>query len=182
MKKVMVLVGSVRKNSLGSHVGAWVKSDLETHKDIEVDYVEVAELDLPFFNEAVTPSAETPYESAKGNEWRERVGRADAFVILTAEYNHGPPASLKNALDWVYKEWGGKTAAFVGYSPTPSGAVRAVEQLQAVAIHLGLKPLQHQLILPGFAPYNQTGGIDADKAVEMLATHDDRLEMLISSL
>lgn len=182
MKKVMVLLGSVRKNSLGAVVGPWARKELEKHKDIEVDYVEVASLDLPFYNEAVSPASGKTYENQAGNNWRARVGEADAVVIVTAEYNHGPPASLKNALDWVYAEWSGKPAAFVGYSPTHTGAVRAVEQLQAVAIHLGLKPLQHQLVMTNFAPYDEQGQIDHDKAQKMLSTHSERMQLLISSL
>ncbi len=71
------------------------------------------------------------------------IDRADGYVILTAEYNHGYPAVLKNALDSTFVEWRRKPVAFVGWGNT--GGARAVEQLRAVAVEFEMAPLADDL-------------------------------------
>jgi NAD(P)H-dependent FMN reductase len=73
--------------------------------------------------------------------------RADAFVVLTAEYNHGYPAVLKNAMDWTFVEWQRKPITFVGWGNV--GGARAIEQLRNVAVEFEMAPLKHAVhILP----------------------------------
>ena len=77
------------------------------------------------------------YTHAEGKAWAQRVEQAEAVIIVTPEYNHGYPAVLKNALDWVGPEWVDKPVAFISYGGA-SGGARAVEQLRTVTIELGL--------------------------------------------
>jgi NAD(P)H-dependent FMN reductase len=85
------------------------------------------------------------------------VARADAYVLITPEYNHGYPAVLKNALDTVFAEWGGKPVGFVGYGG-PGGGVRAVEQLRQVVIELDMIPLREQVMLQRvYAAFDELG-------------------------
>jgi NAD(P)H-dependent FMN reductase len=140
--KLAVLLGSARKNSTGTHVAEWVTEIITSDKRFELDFVNVADLDLPFFNEDFSPKymhyMGKDYTNPKGKAWAERVAAAEAFIFITPEYNHSTSAVLKNALDWVGIEWDGKPVGFVGYSITQFGGVRAVEHLRQIAPELGL--------------------------------------------
>jgi NAD(P)H-dependent FMN reductase len=98
-------------------------------------------VNLPFFDEPLSPfgmaDQGVDYTHSEGRAWADRVAKAEGFLIVTPEYNHGPPAVLKNALDWVGREWIDKPVAFVSYGSTAGGA-RAVEQLRSTTIELGL--------------------------------------------
>jgi NAD(P)H-dependent FMN reductase len=89
--------------------------------------IDLVELDLP----AVIPaSADDAIEA-----YTRRIGRADAFVVVTPEYNHSFPASLKQAIDLVYAQWNAKPVAFVSYGGM-AGGLRAVEQLRQIFAEL----------------------------------------------
>jgi NAD(P)H-dependent FMN reductase len=79
--------------------------------------------------------------------WGEKVSAADAYVLVTPEYNHGYPAVLKNALDHVVRPWRQKPVGFVGYGGAGAG-VRAVEQLRQVVVELEMIPLRQQVSIP----------------------------------
>ena len=86
---------------------------------------------------------------------------SDGFVFVTPEYNYGPAAVLKNAIDWVYPEWNRKAAGFVSYG-SAMGA-RGVQQLRQIAIELQLAPVRSSVHIPVatlWAPY-QGGDVEA---------------------
>ena len=95
---------------------------------MEFDLVDLRDHPLPFFDE-IASNAWVPTQNAEGVRWQKKVGHYDGYIFVTAEYNHGVPAVLKNALDYAYPEWNKKPAAFFGYGAI--GAARAIEQLQA---------------------------------------------------
>jgi NAD(P)H-dependent FMN reductase len=82
--------------------------------------------------------------------WCKRISEFDAFVAIVAEYNHGPTAVLKNALDSALNEWQRQPIAFVGYSGV--GAARAIETLQDVVIELQMAPIRHEVNI-GMEPF-----------------------------
>jgi NAD(P)H-dependent FMN reductase len=88
----------------------------------------------------------SPYENEVVKAWTAEIARSDGFIFVTAEYNYGPPAVLKNALDWVYPEWNRKAAAFVSYGSV-SGA-RSVQQLRETAIELQMAPVRSSVHIP----------------------------------
>jgi len=139
--KLMIIWGSSREGRNGGVVAEWVKRHAEADSRLEVDFVDLKELNLPFFDEPLSPftlaDQGKEYTHPEGKAWAERVGRAEAVLLVTPEYNHGPPAVLKNALDWVGREWADKPVAFISYGSTAGGA-RAVEQLRSITIELGL--------------------------------------------
>lgn len=140
--KVMVLLGSVRKGRVGENIAKWAVEEISNEDGFEAELTDVGELDLPFYDEPAggpfgfTRSGQD-YINPKGREWANKVASADAFILVTPEYNHGYPASLKNALDWVGPEWSGKPVSFIGYGWSANGS-RAVEQLRQVVAELGL--------------------------------------------
>ena len=139
--KLMVIWGSSREGRNGGPVAEWVKRHAAADKRLEVDFVDLRELKLPFFDESISPfdMARTgrDYTHPEGKAWAQRVGEAEGVIIVTPEYNHGPTAVLKNALDWVGPEWVDKPVGFVSYGGA-SGGTYAVEQLRSITIELGL--------------------------------------------
>jgi len=139
--KLMIIWGSSRQGRGGGVVTDWVRKQAEADKRLEIDFVDLQQLNLPFFDEPVSPfsmvGAGVSYTHAEGKAWAERVAKADGVIIITPEYNHGPPGVLKNALDWVGPEWKDKPVGFVSYGGSTGGA-RAVEQLRSITIELGL--------------------------------------------
>ena len=141
--KIAVILGSIRKIRRGARVAKWVMSQLSNRKDIQVELLDLLDYPLPFYDEPNSPDSLNGIYSAKGAaKWVAKIKKADAFIIITPEYNHGPPAVLKNALDYVYSEWNKKPVAFVSYAPGAAAGIRAVEQLRTITIELQMAPIQ----------------------------------------
>lgn len=156
MIRLMIILGSTREGRFGEKIADWVLEQVTPLKDFEVDFVDLRDIELPFFADAVSPAAikDGNYAKPQTKEWGLRVKKADAFLIITPEYNHSYPAVLKNALDYVYYEWNNKPAAFVGYGAV--GAVRAVEHLRGVVAQLQMVSVQeavHMNIFP--SPFDE---------------------------
>jgi NAD(P)H-dependent FMN reductase len=122
-----IIVGSTREGRFAPVVARWLTAHAQQRADMDVDVVDLADFDLP----AVYPRRPTGAVTA----FLERIDRADAFVVVTPEYNHGYPASLKQALDLAHHEWRAKPVGFVSYGGV-SGGLRAVEQLRLVLAEL----------------------------------------------
>ena len=105
-----------------------------------------------------------PYKNEVVQRWTAAIAQSDGFVFVTPEYNYGPSAVLKNAIDWVYPEWNRKAAGFVSYG-SAMGA-RSVQQLRETAIELQLAPIRSSVHIPVatlWAHY-QGGDVDAGLA------------------
>ena len=124
---IAVIVGSTREGRFGPTVAAWFVAEARQRDDITIDVIDLAEVDLP----SIYPRR----PSASVDAYVERLGRADGFVVITPEYNHGYPAALKQAIDLAYHEWRAKPVAFVSYGGM-AGGLRAVEQLRQVFAEL----------------------------------------------
>lgn len=119
MAKVMILVASVREGRTGLPIAKWVEREVNT-RDIEVDFADLKEINLPFMDEPNHPAMQD-YTKDHTKAWSKRVAEADAFIWVTPEYNHSFTASLKNAIDYLVHEWRGKPLAFVSYGGSSSG-------------------------------------------------------------
>ncbi|MEL3949807.1 MULTISPECIES: NADPH-dependent FMN reductase [Streptomyces] len=129
--KVAVIVGSNREGRFGPVVAEWLLARVRAHEGFEADLIDLAEVDLPT-SLSFRPSAEVVAELDKVTP---KLAEADAFVVLTPEYNHSYPASLKNVIDWHRDEWEAKPVALVSYGGI-SGGLRAVEHLRQVFAEL----------------------------------------------
>lgn len=132
MLNVGIIIGSTRPNRVSEPVAKWVKEQAASMEGWNAELIDLRDWPLPFYQEvsAVTDlKGEYSVELAK--EWSKKITSLDAFVIVTPEYNHGYPAVLKNALDYLYTEWNKKAVAFVSYGGV--GGARVVEQLRLVA-------------------------------------------------
>jgi NAD(P)H-dependent FMN reductase len=125
--QLAIIIGSTREGRWGDKVAHWFAGEARRRPDLLVDVIDLAEVDIP----AVLPMRHTPDVQA----YAERIDRADAFVVVTPEYNHSYPASLKQAIDVLNAPWRRKPVAFVSYGGL-SGGLRAVEHLRQVFAEL----------------------------------------------
>ncbi len=131
--RLAVIVGSTRAGRLGPTVANWFIEQARDHGELDIDVIDLAEAALP--TELGAPAKDGSYASPRVRAYAARIAAADAFVVVTPEYNHGYPAGLKLAIDSVYSEWNAKPVGFVSHGGQ-SGGLRAVEQLRQVFAEL----------------------------------------------
>lgn len=129
-----ILLGSVRRKRLGPTIGDWFAAQARQRADLSVDLIDLAEIALPLAQPA-SGEPPTPETVAALGNLTPRLDAADAFVVVTPEYNHSFPAALKNVIDWHYTQWRAKPVGFVSYGGV-SGGLRAVEALRPVFAEL----------------------------------------------
>lgn len=144
MLKIAIIIGSTRPQRIGGEVARWVFKTAENHGQAEFELVDLLDINLPLLDEQVPPSQHN-YSKAHTKKWSDIIARFDAFVFVTAEYNHGIPGALKNAIDFLYTEWNNKAAGFVSYGS--AGGTRAVEQLRLVMAEMQVACVREQLML-----------------------------------
>ncbi|MEV8638001.1 NAD(P)H-dependent oxidoreductase [Streptosporangium sp. NPDC051023] len=132
--RLAVIIGSVREGRFGPTVANWFLGQARQHEDLVVDVIDLAEISLPATGQA-RPVSTGEYDSPEVRAFAARIDAADAFVVITPEYNHGYPGPLKIAIDSVHPEWQAKPVGFVSYGGV-SGGLRSVEQLRAVFAEL----------------------------------------------
>jgi NAD(P)H-dependent FMN reductase len=144
---IKVIVGSTRPNRFSEKPAQWIFDAARKREDLAVELLDLRDYPLPFFEEAMPPGmAKDGYTNPIVVKWRDKIREADGFIICTPEYNHGYPAVLKNALDYVYFAWSRKAVAFVSWGG--AGGARGVEQLRAVAIELDMAPTRFAVHIP----------------------------------
>ena len=147
--KIAVIIGSVREGRFGDKPAHWIFGEAKKLPGVEVELIDLKEIKLPTFATPGYPSAiqDGNYGNEKLNAFAKSIGSADAFIIVSPEYNHGYSSALKDALDSVYKEWNNKPVAFIGYGSIGGG--RAIEQLREVSVELQMAPIRNAVHLPG---------------------------------
>ncbi|WP_030566223.1 NADPH-dependent FMN reductase [Streptomyces aureocirculatus] len=149
--KVAVIVGSNREGRFGPVVAEWLLRRVRDHEGFDADVIDLAEVDLPT-SLSFRPSADVVTELAKVTP---KLAEADAFIVLTPEYNHSFPASLKNVIDWHRAEWEAKPVGLVSYGGV-SGGLRAVEHLRQVFAEL------HMVTVRDTVSFHNAGGLFDD--------------------
>ncbi|MEC9244221.1 NADPH-dependent FMN reductase [Nitratireductor rhodophyticola] len=125
--RTVVIVGSTREGRFGDTVARWFLGRAALNEMVDLDVVDLMEASLP--------SRITNLPAPEVVALKIRLAEADAFIMITPEYNHGYPASLKTALDSARDEWMGKPVAFVSYGGM-AGGLRSVEQLRQICAEL----------------------------------------------
>ena len=145
---LQVITGTTRQGRFSERVAAWALARLHEHGGFDVESIDLRDHPLPFFDAEMAPArAGGVYEHDEVSRFGDTIARADGFVILTGEYNHGYPAVLKNAMDSTFVEWRRKPISFVGWGNV--GGARAIEQLRQVAVEFEMAPLRWAVhILP----------------------------------
>ena len=137
--KIGIIVGSTRPGRFGDKPAEWIAERARATGEFEVEILDLRDYKLPFFDEKTSP-AYAPSEAPGAKEWQEKIAGLDAYIATAAEYNRGPTAVLKNALDYAYNEWNKKPIGFVGYGGV--GGARAIEHLRLVAVELQMAPVR----------------------------------------
>jgi NAD(P)H-dependent FMN reductase len=177
--RIQVILASTRPGRFGEKPAAWVMDRLSTRTDLHAELVDLRDHPLPLFDQPVPPARTLrDYPTEAIARWGRTVDGADGFIFVTSEYNHGYPASLKNALDHVFPELGRKPVAFVGYGNV--GGARAIEQLRLVVVEFEMAPLRHAVhILPEL----MVPAMKADPFTpELFAPLDGRLDTAAADL
>lgn len=148
MLKVKILWGTHRADTFGENPAKLALSVAERMPEWEVELLDLRKLNIPDEIASLTPSqANGVYTNETVQAWGKTIAEADAFIIVTTEYNHGYPAILKNALDHLYPEWHRKPVAFVGYGGE-LGAGRAIEQLRQVMVEFHVASIRDAVYIP----------------------------------
>jgi len=153
MPKLQVIVGSTRPTRAADHVFPWVVAEAQRHGTFDVEVVDLRDWQLPFFQEhlgTIGDFADPTYSDPIVKAWNSKIAEGDAYVIVTAEYNHSVPGQLKNAIDSVFVSFAlrNKPIAFVGYSGGISAGIRAVEHLALIVIEAEAVPLRNTVVIP----------------------------------
>jgi NAD(P)H-dependent FMN reductase len=150
MLKVAIILGTTRPGRIGEAVARWAYDLAKRRKDAAFELVDIKDYDLPLLDEPVPPSM-NQYAHEHTKAWSEKIVSFDAYVFVTAEYNHAIPGALKNAIDYLYQEWNNKAAGFVSYGS--AGGVRAAEQLRLVMGELQIADVRSQVALSLFTDF-----------------------------
>ncbi|MEV2268889.1 NADPH-dependent FMN reductase [Nonomuraea africana] len=157
MTRIAIVIGSTRPRRKGAAVARWVADVAGRHATIgdgvTYEVVDLAEYGLPLLDEPV-PALFGEYAHAHTSKWSETIASFDGFVFVTPEYNHSVPASLKNAIDFLFAEWHNKAAGFVSYGV--HGGTRAVEHLRLSLTELKVASVRSQVALSVFTDFEIT--------------------------
>jgi len=148
--RVGIIVGSTRPGRKAADVAQWVYGIAKQREDAQFEIVDLQDYPLPLLNDPVPPSVGKPHP-AHAHAWAEKVASLDAFVFVTPEYNHSMSGALKNAIDYLYREWNNKAAGFVSYGS--AGGVRAVEHLRLVMAEVQVATVRAQAFLSLFTDF-----------------------------
>jgi NAD(P)H-dependent FMN reductase len=172
MPKLQVIVGSTRPTRAAERVFPWIVERAQRHGAFDVELIDLREWDLPFFQEhmgTIGDFADPTYSDPIVKAWNTKIAEGDAFLIVTAEYNHSVPGQLKNAIDSVFVSFAlrNKPVGFVGYSGGIAAGTRAVEHLALIAIEAEAVPLRNTVLIPFVADAFGEDGNPADPATEV---------------
>jgi NAD(P)H-dependent FMN reductase len=149
--RVAIITGSTRPGRNNLAVASWVYREAKKRKDAEFELVDIADYDLPLLDEPMPPML-GQYTQTYTRIWSEKIKAFDAYVFVTPEYNHGTSGALKNAIDYLCREWQNKAAGFVSYGGHGNG-VRAVEHLRLVMAELMVATVRAQVALSLFTDF-----------------------------
>ena len=189
MSKLLVIVGSTRPTRAADQVLPWLTAKIAEHDAFDAEIVDLRDWPLPIFGEhmgTIGDFNDPTYSEPIVKAWNSKIKEADAYVIVTPEYNHSIPGGLKNAIDSVWISFGfrNKPVAFVGYSGGLAGGVRAIEHLAHVFIETESVPMRNNVVIPAVTnafdeqgqPVNPMTNVAADIMLDDLAWWSAALE------
>ncbi len=172
MPKLQVIVGSTRPTRAADRVVPWVVDRAQRHAGFEVELLDLRDWPLPFFQEhlgTIGDISDPSYSDPIVRSWNRKIAEGDAFLMVTAEYNHSVPGQLKNAIDSVFVSFGfrNKPIGFVGYSGGIAAGTRAVEHLALIFIEAEAVPLRNSVLIPFVANAFDESGNPTNPATEI---------------
>jgi NAD(P)H-dependent FMN reductase len=167
MPKLLVIIASTRPGRVGLPVAEWFVSRAEADGAFDVEVADLAVIDLPFMDEPEHPRFGR-YAHQHTKDWSAIVDSADAFVLVTPEYNYGFNAPLKNAIDYLNREWRDKPVGFVSYGGVSAGT-RAVQMLKQVVTTLSMHPLNEAVSIPFVTQFLHDHRFEPNEQLEQAA-------------
>jgi len=170
--KLQVLVGSTRPSRAADKVVPWVTSRAALHEAFDAEVLDLRDWPLPMFGEhmgSVGDPSDPTYSDQVVRRWNRKIAEADAYLVITPEYNHSVPGELKNAIDSVFVSFAfrNKPMAMVGYSSGVGGGIRAIEHLAQIAVEVEAAPLRSTVVLPFVDKVFGEDGEPSDVATEV---------------
>jgi len=166
MSVISVIVGSTREGRFSEKPARWIFRQVKKRDEVDARLLDLRDFPMPFFDQPVTPATpgRPPFAHEVVRKWTAAIGQSDGFIFVTPEYNYGPSAVLKNAIDWVYPEWHRKPVCFVSYGSI--GGARGVQQLRLTVVELQLAPIRSSIYIPvpTLLAHYQGGDVDAGLA------------------
>ena len=153
MLNLQIIIGSTRSERNADPVCRWFEPITRSHGAFAVETLDLRAWPLPHFQETIATVgdfASPTYSDPLVKRWNDKVKEADAYIIVTPEYNHSVPGVLKNAIDTVFFSYGfrHKPVAFVAYSLGVAAGVRAVEHLNQIMLEAEASPIRTPTLIP----------------------------------
>jgi NAD(P)H-dependent FMN reductase len=172
VSKLEVIVASTRPSRSADFVTPWVVARAKAHGAFEVVVVDLKDWPLPMFGEhpgSIGDFDDPTYSDPIVRRWNAKVKEADAYLVITPEYNHSVPAALKNAIDSVFVSWAlrNKPMAAIGYSGGIAAGTRAIEHLALIAIEAEMVPLRNSVLIPYVSNAFDEAGEPKDAATDI---------------
>lgn len=166
MLNIPIILGSVREGRKSEAPAKYITERVKAagHQTQLVDF---KELPLPFYNAPTVPVVyfKSQYPDANTQKWSEIARVADAFIIVSPEYNHGYTAVIKNALDWGYLEFEKKPFGLVGVSNGPTGGARMIENLRPILQNFNAMPIRETIMIGPVEKYFDESGKLLDESL-----------------
>ena len=167
--RLLIVIASTRPGRAGLPIGEWVRDQAFAHGGFAVEVADLAEINLPLLDEPNHPRLHQ-YTQRHTKAWSSQVAAADAIILVMPEYNHGYTAPLKNAIDYLYREWQHKPVGLVSYGGVVGGT-RAVQQLKPVLAALKLVPMVEAVPIVQYQQYlSEDERFTGSEALETAAT------------
>jgi NAD(P)H-dependent FMN reductase len=173
MLNIGIILGSTRPNRNGEAVAKWVLEQVKGRTDARYELVDIRDYELPLLDEPIPPS-QGKYSQPHTKRWAEKIASLDAFVFVTPEYNHSTSGALKNAIDFLYREWNNKAAGFVSYGS--AGGARAVEALRLIMAEIQIADVRAQVMFSLFTDFKNFSQFEPDQR------HEPELDTMLKQL
>jgi NAD(P)H-dependent FMN reductase len=174
LPRIGIVIGSTRPGRVADDVAAWVLERARQRQDATFEVIDLAQLGLPLLDEPAPAALSSAYAHDHTRRWSAVVAGFDGFVFVTPEHNHSVPASLKNAIDYLFVEWNDKAAGFVSYGV--HGGVRAVEHLRQILAEVRVADVRTSVALSLFDDF-----VDM-RQFQPRAHHEQTLDRMLDEL
>jgi NAD(P)H-dependent FMN reductase len=170
-----IIATSTRPGRRSRLFADWISGVAREYPDFSAEILDLAEINLPFLDEPNHPRLRQ-YVHQHTRDWSAKIDAADAFIIVTPEYNFGFTGVLKNAIDYLHQEWKGKPVGIVSYGGI-AGGTRSAQLMKPVLTALSMMPLSEAVVIPF---YNKS--LDAEGRFVPMEEHTRAAHAMLAAL
>lgn len=175
MQHLKIITSTTRPGHKGILVANWLIELVKKDERFNTELLDLAKINLPLMDEPNHPRLQQ-YTHEHTKAWSKTIDSADCFIIVLGEYNYSFPAPIKNAIDYLFKEWQNKPVGIVSYGGV-SGGLRAAQMLKQVLTTLNMMPITEGVPLPFFSKF-----ITDDGQFEPEEISEKSVQILLDSL